>query len=71
MTDRINAFIVILEQNISDDDAEATINAIRQIKGVLDVDRHVVSPADLIAEARVRADLGAKLLDIIYPRESS
>ena len=37
MTDRINAFIVILDRDIREDDAEDTITALKQIKGVLSV----------------------------------
>ena len=38
MSDHINAFVVILEEDIiSDGKANATIDAIKQIKGVIEV----------------------------------
>lgn len=37
MTDRHAAYIVVLEDDIRDDDAEVTISALKQIKGVLGV----------------------------------
>lgn len=61
MTDRINAFVVILDQDVRDDDAQAIINAIRQLKGVLDVQPHVAGFEDAIAETRVRHELRQKL----------
>ena len=38
MTDRLNGFIVVLEQPRREDDAEAIANAIRMIKGVIRVE---------------------------------
>lgn len=52
MTDRLSGFIVVLEHTIRDDDAEQTIQAIKQIKGVLTVEPVV---ADGIAEHTARA----------------
>ncbi len=37
MTERFSGFQVTLKNEIREDDAEATLNAIRMIKGVLDV----------------------------------
>jgi hypothetical protein len=37
MTDRITAYLVTLEEPIREDDAEVTLAAIQQIKGVLTV----------------------------------
>lgn len=61
MTDRFNAFVVVLEHDLRDDDAQAIINAIRQLKGVLDVQPHVATFDDAIAETRVRHELRQKL----------
>lgn len=54
MTDRHTAYIVTLEQPTREDDAAATVSALRQIKGVIDV-RPVVSDPGQMAGA-VRAD---------------
>jgi hypothetical protein len=62
MTDRFAGFVVTLEQDIREDNAEATIAAIKQIKGVADV-RPVESSAEMqIAEQRARLDLAEKIL---------
>ena len=37
MTERYNGFLVVLESEIREDDAESTLDAIRHIKGVLRV----------------------------------
>lgn len=41
MSDRIKGLTVTLEPNIRDDDAQPIIDAIRLIKGVIDVRPHV------------------------------
>lgn len=53
MTDRHAGYVVVLEENIREDDAAATITALRMVKGVVDV-RPVVGDLDLaIASSRV------------------
>lgn len=69
MTDRINAFIIILDHDIRDDDAEDTITALKQIKGVLSVKPHVKDFSDAIAEDRVRQEFAEKLWRVLYPKE--
>ncbi len=65
MTDRYSGYVVILEDNIRDDDAQDTINAIKQIKGVLDVTPIVSDFATMIAEKRARIGLLQKMITII------
>lgn len=67
MTDRINALIVVLEQDMRTDDAEATIAAIRQIRGVLSVEAHVADIGAHIAETRARTVLSEQILKVLYP----
>lgn len=57
MTDRYDAFLVVLDHAIRDDDAEATIAAIKQIKGVLDVQPHTMNPLTAIAKLQIKAHL--------------
>jgi len=66
MTDRFNAFLVILAHDIREDDAQATINAIKQIKGVLDVQPQVVDYAEVIAESRLKFELWEKMYQIFW-----
>lgn len=47
MSDRIDCIVVVLEHDVRDDDATATCDAIRQIRGVLSVVPHV---ADIMGE---------------------
>ena len=67
MTDRINAFVVILETDLRTDDAEATVSALRQIRGVLSVEPHVSRLEDFVAQERARQALASKLWDVLYP----
>lgn len=69
MTDRYYALTVILEKDYRDDDAESIINAIKMIKGVLEV-KGMISNADTwMAEERARREIGKKLLDIVFPKD--
>lgn len=69
MTDRHSAYIVVLERNMRSDDAEPTIAALRQIRGVLTVEPVVANTMDFVAEERVRSDLAKKLFAVLYPKE--
>lgn len=46
MTERYAGFYVILEKDIREDDAKATISAMRHIKGVLSVEPKVTDNFD-------------------------
>lgn len=65
MTDRINALTVVLEEDVRVDDAEALISAIRHIRGVRSVRKHVASMEDHIALERARSDLARKLWEVL------
>lgn len=69
MTDRHSAYIVILESDIREDDAKATIDAIKQIRGVLGIEPHIANPDERIAEMRVRNELSRKIFDVIYAKK--
>lgn len=71
MTDRYNAFTVVLEHDIRDDDAEALINAIKQLRGVRNVTPHIADINAQIAEERVRAEYAKKLWSVLYPPKDS
>ena len=61
MTDRHSGYIVVLENNFRDDDAEAILNALRMVKGVLSVEPIVADPHAYIARERVKKELSEKL----------
>lgn len=65
MSTHYNGFIVILDRDIRDDDAEHTLNAIRMIKGVLRVQPHIADANYEIARMRERAKIESDLLEII------
>jgi hypothetical protein len=74
VTDRIQGFTVILDEDLRIDDMEVLHlkNAIAQLRGVLSV-RELLADGitEATAEARVRADLGAKLLRVLYPTKET
>ncbi len=65
MSDRINYLLVTLEADIREDDCAPIVNAIRQIRGVIDVSPNVAGPTDHMAEERAKAALRAKLEDLL------
>ncbi len=67
MTDRYDSFTVVLKHNIRSDDAKATINAIKQIKGVLSVTPNINDSAEHVAEMRVRNELTEALWKVLHP----
>ena len=67
MTDRYNYLTVALEFDLRSDDAQALIEAVKMLKGVLTVEPHVVNGTDFTSEARVRQEIVKKLIGIISP----
>lgn len=68
MTNRYDHLVVALDNNTREDDAEALISAIRQLKGVLAVEPHVDDGSTWTAEQRVRHELVKKLNEILCNR---
>lgn len=68
MTDRYNTLTVAIENDIREDDAEAILSAIRQIRGVLSVKGNVADTTAYLAEERARSELGKRLIEIVYPK---
>ena len=67
MTDRIHSLTVVLEKDIREDDCQPLIDAIKQLRGVLTVDKHVANMDTYVAEQRVRLEFGQKLIDMVFP----
>jgi len=65
MTDRFNALIVVLENDIREDDAKPLIEAIEQLRGVLKVTGNVADLSSQIAETRARRELEQKIWDAL------
>lgn len=65
MTDRHSGYVVVLDKDIREDDAEAVITALKMIKGVVGV-KPVISGIELeIAQARVDREWRAKLYALL------
>ena len=66
MTDRYNALIVVLDKDIREDDAQATIvNAIRCIKGVNSVVGNVSDIHETVAKSRLKTKILEELIRVI------
>lgn len=65
MTNRYNAVVVAFDRDIREDDAEAIINAIRMLRGVLTVTPNVSDINTHVAESRVKRELTDKIYDAI------
>ena len=65
MTDRIGGFIVVLEEAIRADDAEDTLTALRQVRGVISVEPIVTDSNTHLAAARIKRDLRQKVWDAL------
>jgi len=67
MTARASMLYVILEKDTRIDDIEKLTNAIAQFSNVLEVKTHIKGATEDIAQARVRQELGQKIIEILYP----
>lgn len=67
MTTRHSGYIVILEDDIREDDAEDLMKLLRQIRGIISV-RPVegLSPQIAIAKARALQELEKKIWNILH-----
>ena len=65
MTDRHGGYIIVLENDIREDDAEPIINAIKQIRGVIEVAPCVSDSGTWIAHSRARHEILMKFSDFM------
>lgn len=65
MTDRHSAYIVVLKDDIREDDAQWTINALRMVKGVASVKPVVADWDQHIAHVRVDREWRDRLLKLL------
>lgn len=66
MTDRHAGYVVTLEKDVREDDAQATINAIAQIKGVISVTPVVSDVSLAIATSRADRQIKDKLVSALF-----
>lgn len=65
MTERYNALIVELERDIREDDAEYLINAIRMLRGVMNVRGHTADFDFDLAQSRAKYELRSKIFELL------
>lgn len=65
MTDRFYSLTVILEKDIRCDDAQPIIEAIKQFRGVLQVEGNISDGNSLMSEEREKMNFRKKLLDML------
>lgn len=75
MTDRHAGYIVVLDTDLDEDDAEPVLAALRMVKGVRSVEPLVSSWEVHVAEERVRFELGKAVQDavraVLFPERKS
>lgn len=69
MTDRHAGYVVTLENDIREDDAQATMAALKQIKGVLTVEPVIGDVGLMIAQGRAENDVRTKVIDALWPKK--
>lgn len=65
MTDRIKGFTVTLAEDVRIDDIEATMDAIRMIKGVVDVQPYVADSNDHINRMQILSRVRTKFIKFL------
>lgn len=65
MTDRHAGYVVVLDDDIREDDAQFVINALRMVKGVVAVEPVAGDHQLLIAQQRVRAEARERVVALL------
>ena len=65
MTSRVQHLTVALEADMREDDVRPLIDAILMLRGVLTVKEHVSEHATFIARARLKRELGDKIINFL------
>ena len=65
MTDRVNGVTVTFGKDMRVDDAQRLIDAISMIKGVVNVDTHIVTTDDHMATMRANIEFKNKLIEFM------
>jgi len=67
MTNRINALVVVLDEDIREDDVQSLVDAIKHFNHVVSVDMNIADLAAHLAYQRARSELRSKLWGVLYP----
>ncbi len=65
MTDRYKGFLVTLDKEIRDEDAENIVNALKMVKGVHSVKPYIKGMEDHMMYEKAKSDMGHKILDFV------
>ncbi len=65
MTDRISGYVITLDKDMREDDAEAITNAIAYLRHVVSVQPVVADVGIMIAESRAKNELRMKLFEAL------
>lgn len=67
MSDRHHAYTVVLEKELKDEDSEGILEAIRHLRGVMQVIPHVADHSFYTAKEQAKFELRCEMLDVIMP----
>lgn len=65
MTDRLASVVVVFENDIREDDAQPIIEAIKHLRGVLDVRPEIVGADHVVAKAQARGEIAVLLQKVL------
>lgn len=65
MSDKVKGFVVALENDLREDEIEHVINAIKMVKGVVNVEPIKTTSHDQIFQLRIKAEMRNKFYDFI------
>lgn len=71
MTDRAKGCWVAFDRDIRTDDAEALVQAIKQLRGVSAVELNIANPDDWMNRKRIAHSMGQKIIDLIYEQHEA
>lgn len=66
MTDRYDYLVVVLDKYYRSDDAKKLMQAILQLKGVIDVQPNVVKPEDYVTKRKVQIEMEKRLYKALH-----
>lgn len=70
MTDRHAGYVVVLKEDLREDDAQALIDALKMLKGVLTVEPIISGPDIIISTHRAKAEIERKLWKVLHEEAS-
>ena len=64
MTDRVKGLAVVLDRDYRDDDVQVIVDAIKMIKGVLNVNPSITTGEDWMNRSKITLDVQRRLVDL-------